>query len=87
MGYAITRGCQTLALAAAAMAGSLAACRSAAACPVCDGDRAREVRAGIADREHLATTVAGVLLPFVVSFAVVGAVHLGVPGRPAWRRS
>jgi hypothetical protein len=47
---------------------------TAAACPFCDSQRAGEVRPGIVDGD-LARTVLAIVLPFVLTFGVVAAVH------------
>lgn len=46
------------------------------ACPLCDSERAKEVRAGLLDQD-LGTNLFAATLPFVVLAGVVGIVHFG----------
>ena len=55
---------------------------SAGACPVCDRETGREVRAGIFD-EHFGFNLAATVLPFGVLLALTAAIHFGWPG---WHR-
>lgn len=53
-------------------------CRAAQACPVCDSDRARLVRAGLFDA-HLVPNLFVTVLPFVVLAAIVALTYYGLP--------
>lgn len=55
---------------------NLAAPAAALACPLCDSERAKEVRAGLLDA-HLGKNVAAAALPFAVLAALVVGVHCG----------
>ena len=68
-------------IAVAALAIQAAVVRPAAACPVCDTDTGRAVRAGILG-EDFGRTLVAVLLPFPILFGVVAVIHLGGPRIP-----
>ncbi len=64
--------------AVAAFALVLAAASPGRACPLCESEAGRRVRAGIFDADfgyHLAAT----LLPFLAFVAIIGLIHLGPP--------
>lgn len=56
----------------------LASAATAAACPVCDSDAGRTVRAGIFG-DDFGTNVLLTLLPFPVLFGVVALIHFAFP--------
>ena len=60
---------------------------TAAACPVCDTETGKDVRAGIFDEDFGRNAVL-TLLPFPVLLAAVAMIHFGFPtmGRPAHRQ-
>lgn len=53
---------------------------SADACPVCDAETGRQVRAGLFD-EGLGWNLLATLLPFAVLLGITAAIHTGWPGR------
>src|SRR5687767_3523097 len=64
---------------AACMAGAVAlAAGRALACPVCDGETGRQVRAVLFDANFVPNLLA-VLLPFPLLLGVVAAIHFGWP--------
>lgn len=48
----------------------------AAACPVCDGETGREVRAGVFD-ESFGSNLLATLLPFLLVAGVAATIHFG----------
>ncbi|QDV32296.1 hypothetical protein [Tautonia plasticadhaerens] len=58
----------------------LAASAPADACPVCDRETGRRVRAGLAD-EDLGRNVLATALPFGIFLGVAAALHFGLPAR------
>ncbi len=72
---------------AISIAAAVAMCGAAAtahACPLCDSDRAEEVRAGLFD-DQFARNLAASVLPFTLLAGLVAAVHFGGP-KPAQPR-
>ena len=65
----------------------LVASATASACPVCDTETGRDVRAGIFDGAF-GRNVSLTLLPFPVLLAVVAMIHFGLPttGRTSRRQ-
>jgi hypothetical protein len=59
-----------------ALALSVLGVQGAAACPICDSDRAEEVRAGLAD-DALGRNLLAAALPFGLLAGLVALVHFG----------
>jgi hypothetical protein len=60
-----------------AVTAALTVSPAAPACPLCDSDTGRQVRAGI--RDDFGPDLASVLLPFPVLLALAGLIRLATP--------